>query len=181
MGGFGAWDALGRVVEFPTLIPPEYDSYRFAAGITSSGAGPTDRGQAMAEVPIWAMRHDDDVVVPPEGTDHMIAALEAAGGEPFFETDSVVDGMPFTTNLATILGETHLLTRFQGKQPFPLSRPHSWSAKMWHDLSGQNDYPAEWLFAQQAVPEPGSLMLLLFGLTLSTLCRSRLEMSHKRL
>ncbi len=168
MGGFGAWDALGRVVEFGTLLPPEYDSYRFAAGITSSGAGPTDRGQAMADVPIWAMRHDDDVVVPPAGTDNMIAAIEATGGDSFFETDPVVAAGGFSTDLSTILSKKRLLTRFQGPQPTSFTRPHSWASQEWNNLNGQNDFPAQWLFAQQSIPEPSSLVLLLVGLIVGT-------------
>ncbi len=164
MGGFGAWDALGRVIEFPTLLPAQYNSYRFAAGITSSGAGPTDRGQAMADVPIWALRHDDDLVVPSAGTDNMIAAIEAVNGDLFFETDPVIDGETFSTKLNTILGEKRLLTRFQGQQPLSSSSPHSWAATEWYNLNDQNDYPAQWLFAQQTVPEPTSFALLLLGI-----------------
>ncbi len=165
MGAFAVWDALGRTPDYASLLPSEFDSFSFAAGVNSSGAGPTDRGAAIGETPVWTFLNEQDSTVPSAGTTNMIAAIETAGGEPFFETDPVVESEIFSTDLATILSKKRLLTRFQGQQPLPYSSPHAWTALEWHRLNDQNDYVAQWLFSQQQpVPEPTTFVLLMFGI-----------------
>ncbi len=72
MGGFGTWNLAVR------------DPERFAAIAPVCGAGDPSRAASIADLPTWAFHGAKDTVVPPKGSQDMIAAIEAAGGNPRF-------------------------------------------------------------------------------------------------
>ena len=72
MGGFGTWDLMCR---HPGL---------FAAGIPICGGADTAAVAKIAKVPIWAFHGDKDNAVPIKGSQEMIDAIKAAGGNPKF-------------------------------------------------------------------------------------------------
>jgi len=69
MGGYGTWDLLMRHPD------------RFAAGVAVCGAGDPSRADVLAEKPIWVFHGLRDNIVPPAGSDEMVAALREAGSE----------------------------------------------------------------------------------------------------
>ncbi|HYE20442.1 MAG TPA: prolyl oligopeptidase family serine peptidase [Tepidisphaeraceae bacterium] len=70
MGGYGTFDIL---VRRPNL---------FAAAAPLSGGGSTSQAGLIDHVPLWAFHGSADTTVFPSGSRDMIAALEAAGGDP---------------------------------------------------------------------------------------------------
>ena len=72
MGGYGTWDVLTR---WPGL---------FAAAVPICGGGNPDLADRCVGAPIWAFHSADDPVVPVVQTRRMIAAIIAAGGEPWY-------------------------------------------------------------------------------------------------
>lgn len=70
MGGYGAWDlAIRRPTQFAALAP-------------LCGGGDESKAAAIKTLPIWAVHGEKDAAVPVERSRRMIAALQAAGGEP---------------------------------------------------------------------------------------------------
>ncbi len=74
MGAFGVWDAIER---WPSL---------FAAAVPVSGAGDPDPAfvARIVRISLWDFHGGDDTLVPVEGSQEMIAALQAAGGHPCY-------------------------------------------------------------------------------------------------
>jgi predicted peptidase len=72
MGGFATWELAMRHPE------------RYAAVIPICGGGDTSRADRLRDVPVWAFHGAKDDVVPPKGSQDMIDAIKAAGGNPRF-------------------------------------------------------------------------------------------------
>ncbi len=72
MGGYGTWDAIER-------WPQD-----FAAAAPVSGAGDPSQASALAQLPIWDFHGALDTTVPISGSQDMINAITAAGGDPRF-------------------------------------------------------------------------------------------------
>lgn len=70
MGGWGTWSILARAPE------------RFAAAVPICGGGNPQDAARITNVPIWAFHGSADSAVPVARTREMIAAIEAAGGQP---------------------------------------------------------------------------------------------------
>jgi predicted peptidase len=70
MGGFGAWDLAARL---PGM---------FAAVAPICGGGDEQTTARLVNLPIWAWHGTADDVVPVERSRQMIAAIQAAGGNP---------------------------------------------------------------------------------------------------
>lgn len=70
MGGYGTWWWAQRSPD------------RFAAIVPICGGGNPEQASKLKDLPIWAFHGAKDAVVPPERTKEMVAAIEAAGGEP---------------------------------------------------------------------------------------------------
>lgn len=77
IGGYGTWDAIERW--------PDY----FAAAAPCAGAGDPSKAASIKDMPIWVSNGSADPIVPPAGSQDMVAALRAAGGHPH---DSVFQG-----------------------------------------------------------------------------------------
>ena len=69
MGGYGTWDALVR-----------HESV-FAAGAALCGGGDASKAELLKEIPIWAVHGTADGAVRYAGTEGMVSAIKAAGGE----------------------------------------------------------------------------------------------------
>ena len=72
MGGYGTFDIL---VRRPNL---------FAAAAPMSGGGSTSQAGLIDHVPLWAFHGSADGTVPVSGSRDMVAALDAAGGDPLY-------------------------------------------------------------------------------------------------
>jgi len=72
LGGYATWELA--------LRHPE----RYAAIIPICGAGDPSRADRLRELPVWAFHGAKDDVVPLSGSQDMIAAIKAAGGNPRF-------------------------------------------------------------------------------------------------
>lgn len=70
MGGFGVWALLESR---PDL---------FAAAIPVAGGGDTGNVSPIARIPVWAFHGKRDIIVNVRESRRMIAALQAAGGNP---------------------------------------------------------------------------------------------------
>lgn len=70
LGGYGVWDAIERW--------PGY----FAAAAPIAGAGDPSKAALLKNLPIWAFHGSSDPTVPVSGSRDMIAAIQAAGGNP---------------------------------------------------------------------------------------------------
>jgi predicted peptidase len=70
MGGYGTWDAAMRR---PDL---------FAAAVPVCGGADETKAARIAKMPIWVFHGARDPVVKVARSDHMIAALLKAGGNP---------------------------------------------------------------------------------------------------
>lgn len=70
MGGNGTWM---WAIENPD---------RFAAIAPICGWGAPERAQSIRFMPTWVFHGGKDVVVPPRGSEDMIAAMKALGGQP---------------------------------------------------------------------------------------------------
>ena len=68
MGGCGTWEMLARRPE------------TFAAAVPVCGSGILDAAAALTDVAIWAFHGDVDATIRPEGSELMVAAIKAAGG-----------------------------------------------------------------------------------------------------
>lgn len=68
MGGFGTWRTAA--------VEPE----RFAAIVPIAGGGNTEQADRLADLPIWAFHGDNDKTVPLKGSQEMVEAVRAAGG-----------------------------------------------------------------------------------------------------
>ena len=160
MGAFGTWDIIRRN---PNL---------FAAAVPMSGGGDPSTAGTIKNIPIWAFHGSDDSVVPVETTRAMIAALQAAGGNPryteiagadhtiwdsvFADSDNTLYSWLFSQSLS---GATNLS---QGDGGFVPSSDGSLAAM------------APVSSATPAVPEPTSMGLLaLVGMGLLTRARRK--------
>jgi predicted peptidase len=72
LGGYATWELA--------LRHPE----RYAAIIPVCGAGDPARADRLRDLPVWAFHGAKDDVVPLSGSQDMIAAIKAAGGNPRF-------------------------------------------------------------------------------------------------
>jgi predicted peptidase len=72
MGGHATWDLAVRHPE------------RYAAIIPVCGSGDPARADRLRDLPVWAFHGALDDVVPLKGSQEMIDALKAAGGNPRF-------------------------------------------------------------------------------------------------
>lgn len=70
MGGFGCWEFGMR------------DPARFAAIVPICGGGDESQAARLVGIPVWAVHGAADTVVAVTASRTMIAALEAAGGQP---------------------------------------------------------------------------------------------------
>lgn len=68
MGGIGAW-------EFATQFPGH-----FAAVVPVAGRGDTTQAHSLVNIPVWAFHGTEDPVIPPEGSQNMVDAVNRAGG-----------------------------------------------------------------------------------------------------
>ena len=69
MGGYGTWDIVARHPEL------------FTAAYPVCGGGPIDAVNILKDIPIWTTHSDDDTTVQFAGTEKMVNAILAAGGE----------------------------------------------------------------------------------------------------
>lgn len=88
MGGFGTWDMATRNPE------------RFAAIVPICGGGDEAQAKRLAPLPIWAFHGAKDVVVKPERSRRMIAAIREAGGQPKYTEYPDVDHNSWTPAFA---------------------------------------------------------------------------------
>jgi predicted peptidase len=119
MGGYGAFDAIQR---FPNT---------FAAAMPLSGGGNVDQAYKLADRGIWAWHGALDDAVPVSGSDGMIDAIRAAGGNPIY-------------NRVPNLGHAEW---------------HHFYMELYSGPGGVQVY--DWLFSQSLVPEPATGTLLL--------------------
>lgn len=68
MGGCGTWEMLARRPE------------TFAAAVPVCGSGILDAAESLTKVAIWAFHGDVDPTIRPEGSEEMVNAIKAAGG-----------------------------------------------------------------------------------------------------
>lgn len=80
MGGYGTWDILER---FPD---------RFAAAVPICGAGDPSKAADLVDIPIHVFHDVDDVSVPVSGSQDMVNAIKAAGGEKIIYTETTGNG-----------------------------------------------------------------------------------------
>ena len=107
MGGFGTWDLLARHGDL------------FAAGVPICGGGPTDAVESLKEMPIYTFHGTADGTVPYGGTQAMVRAIEAAGGDRI--------------RFVTFTGDGHGI----------------WDKAICYAGDGENEKMEEWLFAQE--------------------------------
>ena len=69
MGGFGAWDIIGR---YPKT---------FAAAMPMCGGGDPSKAGRLRETAIWAFHGDKDEAVPPSRTRQMVEAARKSGAK----------------------------------------------------------------------------------------------------
>lgn len=143
MGGFGTWDAVTR---FPD---------RFAAAMPLSAGGNKLAASTLIDEPIWAYHGVSDTTVYPNGDTDVINAIRGAGG---------------TKSIYTLQGGTGHAGWNVFYTPYsnvPAGGPASFSYYVGSPTttggtptySGDTVY--QWLFSQSAVPEPGSITILL--------------------
>jgi predicted peptidase len=72
MGGYGAWEIVQRR---PGL---------FAAAIPICGGGDPALADSISHLPLWVFHGADDPIVPVRRSLDMVAALQAAGGQPSY-------------------------------------------------------------------------------------------------
>ena len=70
MGGFGSWDLLMR------------RPHLFAAAIPICGGGDETKAASIEHIPQWIFHGSADPIIRPERSRRMVAALQAAGGDP---------------------------------------------------------------------------------------------------
>ena len=75
MGGYGTWDLLAR------------HSDVFCAGVAMCGAGDPSKAAVLKDIPIWAIHGAKDPTVPVSGSQDMVEAIKAAGGEKINYTE----------------------------------------------------------------------------------------------
>lgn len=80
MGGYGTWDILER---FPD---------RFAAAVPICGAGDPSKAADLVDIPIHVFHDIDDDSVPVSGSQDMVNAIKAAGGEKIIYTETTGNG-----------------------------------------------------------------------------------------
>lgn len=68
MGGCGTWEMIARRPD------------TFAAAIPVCGSGILSTAETLTNVAIWAFHGDADTTVRPEGSEQMVKAIQAAGG-----------------------------------------------------------------------------------------------------
>lgn len=68
MGGYGTWDLLVRHGEL------------FAAAIPVCGGADFKKAKLVKDIPIWTFHGSEDDIVPPTGTEKMVAAIRALNG-----------------------------------------------------------------------------------------------------
>lgn len=68
MGGYGTWDLLVRHGEL------------FAAAIPVCGGADFKKAKLIKDIPIWTFHGSEDDIVPPAGTEKMVAAIRALNG-----------------------------------------------------------------------------------------------------
>jgi len=73
MGGFGTWYLM---MKYP---------HKFAAGIPVCGGADPKMASTIKHIPVWTFHSIDDIIVPVQGTQEMVAALLTAGGKPKFD------------------------------------------------------------------------------------------------
>jgi predicted peptidase len=80
MGGFGAWDlALAEPARFAAVIPIAGGGADILPVLTREGAARPEYIKALRSLAFWAFHGGKDTVVPPEDSEHMVAALKRAG------------------------------------------------------------------------------------------------------
>jgi len=72
MGGFGTWDLCTKYPE------------KFAAAVPICGSGNPAVAAKMKDIPTWVFHGDKDTAVKIEGSQKMVDALKAAGGDVQF-------------------------------------------------------------------------------------------------
>ncbi|PID63795.1 MAG: phospholipase [Gammaproteobacteria bacterium] len=70
LGGFGCWDLIMRRPD------------AFAAALLVCGGGDPSQAGRIAHIPQWIFHGDADAVIPVAHSQHMVAALTAAGAAP---------------------------------------------------------------------------------------------------
>lgn len=75
MGGYGTWDLLAR------------HSDLFCAGVAMCGAGDPSKADILKDIPIWAVHGAKDPTVPVSGSQDMVEAIKASGGEKINYTE----------------------------------------------------------------------------------------------
>lgn len=68
MGGCGTWEMLARRPEI------------FAAAVPVCGSGILSEAERLTDIAIWAFHGDVDPTIRPEGSEEMVKAINAAGG-----------------------------------------------------------------------------------------------------
>ena len=72
MGGCGTWEMLARRPEI------------FAAAVPVCGSGILSSAESLSDVAIWAFHGGVDATIRPEGSEEMVSAIKAAGGNAIY-------------------------------------------------------------------------------------------------
>ncbi|MBR6558807.1 MAG: prolyl oligopeptidase family serine peptidase [Clostridia bacterium] len=76
MGGYGTWDIIMRYPD------------RFAAAAPLCGGGDPSKAELLKDLPIWVFHDLDDDAVPVSGSQDMVNAIKAVGGENLRYTET---------------------------------------------------------------------------------------------
>src|SRR5207253_2369087 len=71
-GGISTW---GEIIADPNL---------YAAAVPICGNGDTSRAASLINLPLWVFHSADDPTVGVGGSDSMVSAIRASGGNPIF-------------------------------------------------------------------------------------------------
>lgn len=157
MGAYGTWDIVARQ---PDL---------FAAAIASAGSGPKNKLTELLQTPFWAIHGENDPTVPnylPHAGD-----LDGAGSLGMLGLiDPTFDGSTSTT---IIYVDNPSLS---GDDPVAQTLIYTEYSGAGHEVAtswtGNTSGIQEWLFAQ-AIPEPGTFLLIGVGGLMLALARGR--------
>jgi predicted esterase len=168
MGGDGTWDMLMRN---PGL---------FAAGAPLAGVGDPTQAASLANTPLWVFQGAQDQAAQPSGSQKMVGAIQAAGGnirytefsnedhyigaasysEPGFIDWLFAQSLPTPAPLPT---PVPIPTPAPTPEPTPAPTPLP-------DPTSPTPEPGSPLPPTQSIPEPGALGLLTIGLLGGALC-----------
>ena len=132
MGGFGTWDLVTRFPE------------RFAAAVPVCGGADPAKAPDIARLPVWVFHGSADPVVTVEQSRRMIAALQAAGGQPLYSEYPNVQHDSWTAAYQEPQLLPWMFAQTRGQKPVPFET-----------VAGHYAQPPSNLFPGQGPVQPG--------------------------